>query len=344
MRTTLIKLLSISFFLLGTSCLSTKYIAIDVMQPAHVSFPLDIVNVAVVDNAGLVLSDSLVDSTTSQEELYNSISKETFKELFVKLLSEQEYFHEVKLYPTFIRTDKNYGQQLPLRRNELQTIAYEMDADAVISIDMFETETSSVYVNVDLWNIQTEQVTAKLLFRTFDAHGNSLAPAMLTKDSANWIKNNQEVALLAHKEIAEIMANGVVKQLVPYWESQERRYYVDPSKEMKEAHKLVEQGKWRDAALLWGEAFEKEEKNRHKARIAVNIALANENLGDIENAVQWIRIASNHIDASNASDETDDKIYIGWYKIKLLEREKNNPKVLEQLNASDGEKNTEEEE
>lgn len=324
--------LTIIIGLFASSCANTKYIVIDVAQPATISFAKEVVTIAIVDNAGLVLSDSIVDETTTASQLQTSISKESLKKSLIARMNEEEYFHKVSLYPTFIRTDKNYGEQLPLRKNEVKTIAKEMDADAVISLDVFDTKTKNALYNMDGFLFKTNMVVSNMLFRVYDYEGNSIAPTMAASDSIVWfsdMKNESQV----FSEMGEVMADGMVKQLMPYWVTQERAYYIDGTKEMKEADKQVQLGHWTEAANLWGEAFDKQQDEKQKAKIAVNIALANENLGDIENAVEWIRVASKIIDATKSRG--DEYNYINWYKIRLLERERDNPKVLKQLGVEE---------
>lgn len=312
-----------------SSCASTKYIVIDIAKPARVSFPANIVNVAVVDNAGLVISDSIVDETYTQEDKLVSVGKEAFKSELVKVMDEQKYFNKVVLYPSFIRTDKNYGQQVPLMKNEVRDIASKLDVDAIVSLDIFSIKTEQRKVNMNSFIFGSNVTTSLLLFRVYDADGNLKAPAIATADSISWLGDNDVDLAYIHQKLSAGMAEGVSQQLIPYWETQERAYYTDGTKEMKEAHKQVAEGNWEQAAELWGKAFDKNKEDKQKAKIAANIALANENLGDINNAVEWIRLASNLI--SGSSKYSDEYIYINWYKVKLLQRQKDNPLVMDQL-------------
>lgn len=317
-----------------SSCASTKYIVIDIAKPARVSFPANIVNVAVVDNAGLVM-DSIADETYTQEERLVSIGKEALKEQLVKEMDEKKYFNKVILYPSFTRTDKNYGQQVPLMKSEVRDIASKLDVDAIVSLDIFSIKTERRKVNVNSFIFGSNMTTSILLFRVYDASGDLRAPAIATADSISWVGDEEVDLAYVHKKLSAGMAQGVSQQLIPYWETQERAYYTDGTKEMKEAHKQVAEGNWEEAAELWGKAFDKAQDDKQKAKIAANIALANENLGDIKNAVAWIRLASNLISSSNKN--SDEYIYVNWYKVRLLERDKNNPVVLQQLGIAEEE-------
>ena len=285
-------------------------------------------NVAIVDNAGLVISESIIDETHTAEEILISKNKENLKSSLVKMMTEKKYFNEVKLYPYPVRTDKKYGEQIPLIKSDVQSIAASADADAIISLDIFYANNNErrEYYYGETFKMNTTR--EGLLFRIYNREGELVTPAMLASDSIKWTDSGKFNLLEIYDALTEEMVEGMVAQLIPYWTTEERAYYTDGTKEMKEAHKLVEQGKWEEAAVLWGKAFDEGKNDKQKARIAANIALANENLDDIENAVVWIGLASDLIGKDSRSEVGE---YIKWYKGRLSKREINYPVVLDQL-------------
>lgn len=329
MKHHIIKLVSFGALLLVTSCYSTKYLSIDVLQPAHISYADNIVNVGIVDNAGASIEDNEADVSIDATDLIKSKSKEVFLNSLAQFMNEEKYFNDVKLYSHTIRTDKAYGQQVPLSKATIQQIAEQMDVDALIVLNTFDVESGERLMSFDGFVFRTKMVNSSLMFRLHDAKGEALTPHMATADSLTWYEDRQTNAPMdIYQQLALQLAESTTKNLLPYWETQERIYYTDGTKLMKAADELVKKGDWKNAAKTWGAAFDAQEKNKQKAKTAANIALANENLGDITNAVEWIRIASNMLEGDKNSDEA---IYINWYKVKLLEREQNNPKVLNQM-------------
>lgn len=126
------------------SCASTTFMSIDVMRPATVSFPPDIVNLAVVDNTG-IQPDSMNHITISPTKevtivkVSSDSAKTTFKQAFVQFMNEENYFNKIELYPHNMRTDSDYDRVQPLKRTEVKEICEAMDADALVSFDIYIT-------------------------------------------------------------------------------------------------------------------------------------------------------------------------------------------------------------
>lgn len=320
----------------ATSCVSTKYLSIDVLQPAKIKFAETVVNIGIVDNAGAAISDTVQDVTHSPSEVITSRGKDVFLSSLAQFMDEEKYFNAVTLYPKAIRTDKNYGRQLPMMKSTIRDIAKEIDADAIISLDVFDTESSERMITANGWRFSAAEAKTSIMFRIYNSAGAAISPIMATTDSLTWMgdPDTQYSDLEYYEQLSLRLSEGMTKQLIPYWETQERMLYTDGTKLMKTAKKHFDKGQWADAAKVWGAAFENESNSMRKAKIASNIALANESLGDITNAVQWIRIAGNMLEGDTKKDES---ININWYKIKLLERQQNNPKVLEQMGVKEEE-------
>lgn len=322
------KIAAIACIIFLSSCSTTRTLMIDVLQPASINYADNIVNVGIVDNAGATLDEETT-AQTDIEKLHISKSKEVFLHSLAQFMNEEKYFNEVKTYDHPLRTDKEYGQQVLISKNTIQTIAQEMNVDALVVLNTFDLNERNIMYSFEGLVLRSEMTNATLMLRLFDANGNALTPHMATMDSVITFgaqRPNETFDALQHLSLQ--LAETTTKNLLPYWETQERIYYTDGTKLMKTADSFAKANKWTEAAKTWGAAFEGQEDFKQKAKIAANIALANENLGDIPNAVEWIRIASNMLEGDKKSDEA---LYINWYKIKLLEREKNNPKVLEQM-------------
>lgn len=321
--------------LLATSCDSTSVLIMDVRHPAYVKFPKDIVNMAVVDNAGAKLNDSIARAENVDEVLIlNSKGKSILTESLTQFLNEENFFTEVKQYPTATRLDTVYGTMSPLLPSEVQRISQEVDVDGIVSIDLVSIQPTDISLIVDGSRMRAVMSKMTVLFRVYDAEGKRLAPPMMSQDSVMTLISSKEniYDLEKHKDLILTMSEGMVRQIVPYWEKQERVVYTDATKQMKEAYKLASAGNWAEAAKIWGSAFESTNgSDKYKARIASNIALANENLDDMKNALNWINIAT---DLTSSNKNTEEATYIKWYKIKLTEREKEMSKLLEQLAIS----------
>ena len=325
-------LLLISIAALLVACDSTSALTIEVRHPAYIEFPEEIVNVAVVDNAGAVLSDNITGGV-SQNVIQNSRTKRILTESFTQFLNEEKFFNDVKLHPSVIRRDTVYGAMRPLSAAQVQEISQASDVDGVISLDLIKLKEANLNIHMDGLSMLGGKAKLTILFRVYDAEGKPLAPAMMSEDSIMWLTDQKSVFEAAeYKDFVLRMSEGMVRQIAPHWEKQERILYTDATKLMKEGKKLATAGNWKEAAKMWGAAFDKEDSNnKHKARMASNIALANENIDDIKNALTWINIAKDLIKGNKYDNEN---IYINWYRKKLLEREKNMSKLKAQLGTN----------
>ncbi len=113
-------------------------------------------------------------------------------------------------------------------------------------------------------------------------------------------------------EISTLSAESLVKQFVPYWETQNRLYFSD-----KKTEPLVISYKWDASLAIWIGEFEKENKDKKKARLAHNIALAYECKGDIDEAVKW---SDKALSLSSSEKINDIKTQIEYYNVLLKQR------------------------
>lgn len=323
-----------------TCCMSTKYILVDIMYPAKVSFPQDIVNIGIVDNAGLIFSDSILrtsfaDDTISKDRIVN-FSKEILKYKLTRIIKEEDFFNEVRLYLSSIRTDKDYGEQHLLEKDDIQSLANKMEVDAIITLDVFDIDISQKdSYSKTVVQIKSTHKTARenVVFNIYKKDGTLLAPTITYNNAVNWeVEKNNDESYIPYAKLSSLVAQNIAQQLIPYWRTQERRYYNDDSKPMKEAHKQVEEGHWTEAGKLWKEIFDKLKEGEKKALVAANIALSYENMNDIANAYKWILTANTFIKEKEYNTEKYD--YIQFYKEQLHKRMQNNPTLLNQLGAT----------
>jgi len=92
------------------------------------------------------------------------------------------------------------------------------------------------------------------------------------------------------------------------------------SKEMKTAYRLARAGKWEKAAKIW-DALADDEKEKIAARARFNLALASEQLGELDTAIEWV----------NYSDEVIPKRLNDLYLATLEMRVEEEKILAEQL-------------
>jgi hypothetical protein len=250
-------------------------------------------------------------------------------------MSEEKYFNKVELYPYKTYNGANNDITL-LPARKVQTICHEKDADALLSLDLFaisaqlETENTAYFSNYSILGTKLG-----IIMRAYSGDGSQysapigLVDSLFRQEMTDWsrIKNNVDEINSLVTEMSIVSADKITGNFIPSWKTSQRWYYSDNSSEMKQAAKYVEQGKWPEAAGIWGGLYD-DSKPTKKMRLAFNIALANESLDDIENAVKWITTAFEMLPEKSRSELV---LQIALYKAELEARLKNRSKLNEQL-------------
>lgn len=287
-------LLALIFPIFLGSCISIKYTAFEVKEPATITFPPEIVNLILVDNISVPSyegTDSL--SFSDPETVTFDSAKIAFVEALYHQLDEAEYFGSVDIYPYEIRNDENYFQEQPLLKKQIMDISSEMEADAILSLDNFLvlSAVKDYYVYGMAVKELSVGLTAKL--NVYTADGKTLSTPLFFNDTLYWSEESeygyfQPLPSLkeAVESITQVASEAIAKQFTPYWSMQTRAYFSD-----KETESLLAANKWNEARTVWETAYENEKGDAKKARLAFNIALANEYLDDLDKAVEWMNKA-----------------------------------------------------
>lgn len=313
------------------SCNTVNIVSIDVRKPASISFDKDIKNVVIVDNTP-VNEDSIyieIDrALVYNTEIPMDSSKISFFNAFTQFMNDEHFFDSIGLYTTNnqVITDVN-----TLNNEQINEIVKDTEADAIIAINQLylagKLENQSYYVPYSLLELKSG-----VIFNIYANDGTMIYPVNLQSDSLFWTNSEESLPTIqkAGNEIAITAADNLTKKFIPYWETQERFLYNDNSKEMKQASKLFNNNEWKEAAKVWGKVYyDDKSKVNKQIRAAANIALANEYLDDIENALVWISIADNLLLESDKNKSLTEQIT--YYKKILEYRLYESSKVKKQL-------------
>lgn len=320
-----------SGLLLLQSCASTQPITIEARQPGSIDFPENTKKVVVIDNAGKLIDaeDPSVYTMYSEDVINLSKNKEVYARALSQFLGDENYFSEVLLFPKALREDIDYGMTSVLEKDDAKKYLEETNADALISINnfLFLTDNIDVVDQYDGFPLRVNKNLVSALLRVYDKSGRPISPHMLVSDSILSIAKNDSIAEL---NLVLGLADKSTKLLIPFWQTQERWIYTDATKYMKEANKLASENKWAEAAKVWEDNIDKPSVDYKKARIACNIALANENMGNIEGALVWINKAMNYFGEKQSGD---DYTRLKWYKNQLEQRTETMSRLQKQLNV-----------
>jgi hypothetical protein len=333
-------ILSLLFISAFVSCTTINLVSIDVREPAVVSFD-DHQNkrVVIVDNSASQANEEVKANGTKQDTV-SVMSTDSAKVLFTNFLrqymSEENYFSAVDIYPH--ATNSGDANEIkPLFTRNVQAICKEKNADILIALDLFIVSAELESVNIEYFN-NYNLLSAKLgtLLKVYNLDGMQLSSPIACVDSLfrestitwNNLRNSIPEINDLVVEITTRAADKLTGSLIPSWKIENRWYYSDNSGDMKKAAALAASEKWQDAADIWAALYDKEKNTNKKIRLAFNIALANEYLDDVDNALAWINLAYDMFPNASKSDLGKQVVY---YKQLLMKRADDMDKLFQQL-------------
>lgn len=332
----------LSFIFIGiifSSCVSTKFITLEVREPAAVSFPPEVTNVLIVDNSSSY-TENEDESTKGSGILELDSARTILLNSLALFMNEENYFSKVELYP---HKTNNSETSIPLSKSKIQSLCKEKRANSIISLDMFaisaqvESENTAYFTNYSI-------LGAKLgaFINVYSAEGALYSTpigyidSLFRAEERDWsrrIKSNIAEVNDLITEISVVGADKLTGKFIPSWKTQDRFYYSDNSGKMKEAAQCVDAGKWAEAAEIWSDLYDTETNPKKMIRLALNLALANEAIDETENAFSWINTAFGLLPSNNRKSQLATEVTL--YKEILRNRLENKPKLYEQLGLED---------
>jgi hypothetical protein len=312
------------FLTLLSSCSTVEIVRIDVEKPAQVTLPAYIQNIVVVNNA-VIQPDSMGQiikrnaSVASGKMPCDSLNI-ILTQALAQFMDDEKFYNQVVAYDEPLRKDNLFGFEMIIESDKIRQISEETGADAVISLDKFIIISTLEY-SVAFVAELTLDVQAK--FRIYDGDGRGIGLPVVFRDTLCWNAwdyGDMMSAGEAARQAAIHVADKMVSMFIPFWQPQNRWFYTDSGREMREAAQKAMANKWKDAALLWGSLYDREEKPLKKAKIASNIALANEMLDDVENALIWADISYNLYEEYGNETPQEDFFRIVAFRAELKNR------------------------
>lgn len=293
------------------SC-KTNELYINVMEPAPVTIPAYVKNIAVIDRSAPTDESKpldVVDKVLSLEGA--NLDKDGAAESISGLRDElirNERFTEVKTLPdTEFRTSQLNIMPPPLSWSIVEQICSENKIDALFALEKFDTDTRIGYATrkVDIatplgkipglehqadmetivktgWRIYDPKSKAILDEFIYDEsvvyHGRGINPVVA---AAGLIGRKEAI-----KEVGNKAGHGYALRLIPFYTRVYRDYYVKGSDNFKIAKRKAQMGKWDEAAEYWNKELDNP-KMKIAGRAAYNIAIINEINGRIDEAISW---------------------------------------------------------
>lgn len=314
------------------SCNSVNYVKIDTRIPAQITIPSTAGTVAIINNAAVQPSSightKLVDDTETSVKVSADSLNIILAEALVQFVEEEKFYDNVVLYDTPLRTDSLFTTEVFLAPKTVNDILTETGADVIFSIDRikFNSNRYTVLVNEEE-NERILSVEMEAWFRVYNPESKQTSPVVYT-DSIYWKRGPYRGYVDTLPDTREALKYIVLRAadktslaLVPSWRKDERWYYSDATIGMKRASVKASANEWNEALAIWTELYEKEKGAVKKAKLSINITLANEMLDDVESSMKWIDNAIENFVLAKRNEDDNDLKLARVYKKALEKRE-----------------------
>ncbi len=298
--------------LLFSSCSSTQLVTISVLQPAPVTLPAYVKNVAVVNRttpSQKVKIVNVVNKILSAEG--TALDKEGSKAATTALadeLSKNAHLDSVTIIENSnLTTDVPGSFPALLSWDEVEKYCSANNADALFSLEIFDTKSNIDYtasqtaVKTPLGNVPAFEQTANMHtsvttgWRIYDVrsknildeiafsrmlvfHGKGINPLL----AANALIGRKE----AVKQVGNLAGYDYAFSIVPLWTRVSRDYYIKGNNNFTMATRKARTGNWEGAANLWEQEVDNP-KSKIAGRACYNMAIICEINGDLDGAIKW---------------------------------------------------------
>lgn len=300
------------------SCSSVRVISYDELKPAQVSFPVQVENIAVVNNMppvpqakpGMVTIGELGgDGKLSAESLASS-------------LADTRYFRQVMICDSALYSSETGQGDYKLAPESVNQLLRDLDADMLFSLDRIFIQTRKSELSYPDMPVPWPVLTVKMApVLSLYVAGKDRPVQVITKtDSLQLDLNGPLNDEVVRREVASKAALMLAEYLVPYWVPTERLYFDGGGAEMRDAGVYVRENDWENARAIWKSLYDKTKSKKIKARTACNIALACEMQGSLDEARKWLDDAK-----GNAESGSDEARVVQFYELQLDKRLEETP-------------------
>jgi hypothetical protein len=312
-------LLSLAVCLFAIGCSSTNTVTMSVLEPAVVSLPSDMTEIGVINRnlpegeSGSGVLETLDQVFSVKGPELDKMGAEAGLNGLVTELQRNQRFTRVERPEVDQIENPTYGVfPAPLSWERVDEICSEHDLDGLFSLEFYDTNTNVDYrtervtiegpLGVQIPALEHHAVvntTIKTGWRIYDNINRIIIDEFVSTDRVTTVGrgiNPAEAvkALTGRTEAVQTISGdigrGYAQTVLPYWTRVRREYYVRGNDNLKMAKRRAQTGNWDGAAEIW---LRETENSRAKVagRAHYNMAIINEINGDLEEALEWARIA-----------------------------------------------------
>ena len=335
--------------LLLSSCAGIKYLTVETREPAQVTLPANVRSIIVVNNTVDQPNDvghNLKRLGRSQTDRVTASSDSVaifYTEALSQFLEEEKFFDRVLYYREPLRTDQDFFEERPIDPASMNEIRSKTNVDAIISLDklLMQTDMREFYQQQG-YTYGDMSGKVHSILRVYLPTMEGRIPAVRYTDSLHWegfdIQDGNAYAELmlpsredAMKQLAVHAAEKMTYVFSPHWVMQDRWYYTLSNSLTREAETFAQKTQWAEAIEKWQTYYSTQKNDNNKAKVAHNIALSHEMLGDMDKAFEWATIANDLFVKSTANNSLERRRSL-LYKNEMERRRSNDNSLNMQTN------------
>jgi hypothetical protein len=337
----LILLTALAAFL--ASCSSSKKVTITTTRPAEITFPSSVQNLVIVDRteydeSTLSVLEGIITGELPEEDEFG------VQELIDGLFDQMKYSSRFNMTVAGERIKGNSLTNVlpePLSWRRINALCKKYDADAVIAIELFDTDfviadgvkkvKEKKKVNGKEREVEVNKYTAEgvadvtIGIRIYDPGSKSIVDQDVFNRSRSWNAEGRTIQDALNSLIAKNKATGYISRRI----GQDYAYKIAPmpvrltrsfetesddTPELALGARLAEVGNWREAAEVWKSGISNAPME-DAGYLTYNIAVAYEILGDFDNALNWA-------EKSYVEYQNDDALrYVNILKNRMADEE-----------------------
>lgn len=313
-------------------CSSSAWVNLTLMQPALINLPQDIQTLIIVDRT--------FSSDTKKNKIEEIVTGEVMNQdvqavqhAIDGVISTVEGAPRFKIIRTTEKyTGDNTGKVFPeaLSWSTIDQLCIKYKADAVLVIETFDsdylitngtrfvTQTTKEGLPIKLPQIYAEGVgTVNMGFRLYDPTTKTIADQHLFSHQMRWDATATSITdavagilnkIEAINQVSYEAGREYALRITPTYYRVTRYFYNRPKRidKLMEGVRRSEVADWEGAISSWKEAMNDAKKRKHKGRIALNIAVGYEVLGDMDQALKWASQAYTDYGEDMARDYASD--------------------------------------
>ncbi len=291
--------------LLFSSCITYRVIEIQTLRPAEIHISKEFTKPTLV--ASVYQGIRGIDESMAQAALDSTAAVEAIFVLAESLYESPKYSGLDISTRIYFRNDASQFI-LPFEWNVVEGLAAQNNSDLLISLEYIKlrpvNDSYSFWDGYMSMNYGYLTMHVYAFWRVYDVKNRKIITDYLHRDTLTWEKVDYNRVRIGDQLPGFFSAatysgystgKAFANKIAPTWMDEQRLYFIEGAKPMREAAKFAQSNQWLDAAKKWQSIIQNPKaKPVAAARAAFNMAVANEMNGNFEAALEWLDQSRNY--------------------------------------------------